>query len=69
MAVKGYNVISKNLSKLNEGQNTLTSVINGIPKSFTANVENGVVRSINMYPGISNRITTNPIINLGNLTW
>jgi hypothetical protein len=57
------------LSKLANGENTILTNINGIPKTFKAFVNDGNVQSINMYPGVSNRTTQGTIINLGNIKW
>jgi len=69
MATNGYNLINQNLSKLANGENTILTNINGIPKTFKAFVNDGNVQSINMYPGVSNRTTQGTIINLGNIKW
>lgn len=43
--------------------------INGIQKSLIINVHNGQIRSLNLFPGYSNRPTANPIIIFGELKW
>lgn len=48
----------------------MQGTINGIQKTIMVNTNNnGLIRSINFYPGYSNRIPQNPIINYGNLHW
>ena len=69
MASKAYELVTQNLSKMTSGNNTMNVIINGIQKTIITNVENGAVRSMNMYPGISQRITDGTIINLGNVKW
>ncbi|WP_238387346.1 hypothetical protein [Sphingobacterium olei] len=64
-----FNLIEKNISKLKPGDNTLIGTINGIQKSFKAFVKDGEIMSVNMYPQISNRITTGEIIKFGNILW
>lgn len=69
MTSKGMNLVESNLHLLKAGDNTLTGNINGIQKSFKAFVQNGKVMSVNMYPGVSNRVTQGTTINFGNVTW
>lgn len=69
MSSKAYNLVSKNLGKMANGNNTMHMKINGIQKTIMTNVQNGAVRSMNMYPGVSNRVTQGNIINLGNVRW
>jgi hypothetical protein len=68
MAAKGYDLVKQNLSKLQNGDNTLSAVINGIEKTFRVNVENGTVRSINMFDGPSPRVL-GVKIDLGQISW
>jgi hypothetical protein len=69
MSSKAYNLVSKNLGKMANGNNTMHLKINGIQKTIMTNVQNGSVRSMNMYSGVSNRITRGNIIKLGNVRW
>ena len=69
MASKGMNLIEQNISLLKAGDNTLVGSINGIQKSFKAFVKDAKIMSVNMYPGVSNRISKGTIINFGNVTW
>lgn len=69
MTKKAFNLVGKNFSKLASGDNTMHVVINGVQKTIMANVKNGVVRSINMYPGVTNRVTQGAVIDLGKVTW
>jgi len=62
-------LVTKNLSKLSSGNNTMHVTINGIQKTIMTNVANGTVRSVNMYPGVSNRVTQGTVRNLGNVKW
>ena len=68
-ALRVIDLVSKNLSRLKTGDNTLYVVINGVQKTIKAFVEKGVVISINIYPGVSNRVTQGVIIELGKLIW
>lgn len=63
MASKGLNLVEKNMSLLKEGDNTLIGNINGIQKSFKAFVKDGKIMSVNMYPGVSGRVTQGTTIN------
>jgi hypothetical protein len=69
MASKGMNLVEQNMSLLKAGDNTLIGNINGIQKSFKAFVQDGKIMSVNMYPGVSNRVTQGNVINFGNVTW
>jgi len=69
MASKGMNLVERNMHLLKAGDNTLIGNINGIQKSFKAFVQDGKVMSVNMYPGVSNRVTQGTTINFGNVTW
>ena len=69
MASNAYNLVEQNLSQLATGNNTIRVTINGIEKTIMANVQGGAVRSINMYPGISTRITQGLTIDLGKIAW
>lgn len=66
---KTMDLVTNNRPQFNEGNNILQGTINGIPKSITVNVNNGIVRSVNLYPGYTNRISVNPTINFGELLW
>ena len=61
--------VIENRTYLREGNNTFQGTINGIPKSIIVNVENGRIRSLNLYPNYSARKTDNPIIYFGNIKW
>ncbi|MEQ2955425.1 RHS repeat-associated core domain-containing protein [Phocaeicola massiliensis] len=70
------NVIMENQQFLQQGDNTLVGKINGIDKSIKVNIENTTIRSINLYPGVSNRgltggkqVLQNPRINFGSKKW
>lgn len=54
---------------LKAGTNIFHRKINGIEKSIIVNLHNGHIRSLNMYPGYSQRHTLNPIIKFDNLRW
>jgi hypothetical protein len=69
MAANGMKLIEQNASLLKAGDNTLVGTINGKSKSFKAFVKDGEIISVNMYPGVSNRITQGPVINFGNVIW
>ena len=69
MASKGMNLVESNMHLLKAGDNTLIGNINGIQKSFKAFVQDGKIMSVNMYPGVSNRVTQGTTINFGNVTW
>ena len=69
MASKGMNLVESNMHLLKVGDNTLIGNINGIQKSFKAFVKDGKLMSVNMYPGISNRVTQGTTINFGNVSW
>jgi hypothetical protein len=69
MASKGLNLVEQNMSLLKAGDNTLIGNINGIQKSFKAFVQDGKIMSVNMYPGVSGRVTQGTTINFGNVTW
>ena len=69
MASKGISLIEEHISMLQPGDNTLVGYINGIQKSFKAFVKEGQIISVNMYPGVSNRVTQGTIINFGNIKW
>ena len=66
---KSNELIMNNRYKYTEGDNTMTGKINGIEKSYKVYIQNGTIKSINMYPGVSNRITTGNVIRYGNLNW
>ncbi len=57
------------MSLLKAGDNTLIGKINGVEKSFKAFVKEGMILSVNMYPGVSKRVTKGTIINFGNIKW
>lgn len=61
--------VVRNRLNIKEGSNTFQGNINGIQKSIIINVNEGQIRSLNMYPGYSNRPTRNPVINFGKLKW
>jgi hypothetical protein len=63
------NLVKQNAALLKAGDNTLIGNINGIEKSFKVFVQNGKIISLNMYPGVSGRVTKGVIINFGNITW
>jgi len=69
IAINTYELLSRNLSKLSNGNNTMHVTINGVQKTMMANVENNVVRSMNLYSGTSKRLTKGQIIKLGEVTW
>jgi hypothetical protein len=69
MASKGLNLVEQNMFLLKAGDNTLIGSINGIQKSLKAFVKDGIIMSVNMYPGASNRITQGTTINFGNIKW
>ncbi|MCD2421589.1 hypothetical protein LQ567_02375 [Niabella pedocola] len=69
MASKGLNLVEQNMPFFEAGGNTLIGNINGIQKSFKAFVQDGKILSVNMYPGISNRVPHGTVINFGNVTW
>lgn len=69
IATKAFDVIKQNQALLKVVDNTLTGTINGIEKSFKAFVKDSKIISVNMYPGISGRITQGTIIDYGNLIW
>ena len=69
MTSKAYNLIEQNMALLKVGDNTLIGNINGVQKSLKAFVRDGKIMSINMYPGISNRVTNGSIIKFGNVKW
>lgn len=53
-----------------QGDNTLIGKINGLDRSVKVYLDNNTVKSINLYPGISNRGNLkNPIINFGEVKW
>ncbi|MBP1617274.1 MAG: wapA 1 [Bacteroidetes bacterium] len=66
---KTNKLIMENRTKYIEGDNTMIGKVNGIEKSFKVYVKNGEIRSINMYPGLSNRQTSGGIIKYGNIKW
>ncbi|WP_319802353.1 RHS repeat-associated core domain-containing protein [Flavobacterium sp. N502540] len=66
---KTSETVTKNFSKLKNGDNTLHVIINNVPKTIMVNVNNGAVRSINMYSGVSNRVTQGVVVNLGKVKW
>lgn len=69
-AVKTYNTLLSNASKLKIGDNFLFNKINNTQKTITANIsEEGVLRSINLYPGVSNTTRITNKINLGKVPW
>ena len=51
------------------GDNTFKGNINGLNRSFKVFYENGRIRSINMYPNISNRITKGALYDFGKIKW
>ena len=61
--------VIENRTFLREGSNTFQGTINGLPKSIIVNIENGQIRSLNLYPNYSARKTHNPIIYFGNIKW
>ena len=69
MASKGMNFVESNMHLLKAGDNTLIGSINGIPKSFKVFVKDGKIMSVNMYPGVSNRVTHGTTINFGSVSW
>ena len=69
MASKGISLIEDHMALLKPGDNTLVGYINGIQKSLKAFVKDGQIISVNMYPGVSNRVTQGAIINFGNIIW
>lgn len=69
MASKGMNLVESNMHLLKAGDNTLIGNINGIQKSFKTFVKDGKIMSVNMYPGVSNRVTQGTTINFGNVSW
>ena len=69
MASKGLDLIEQNMSLLKAGDNTLIGNINGIQKSFKAFVKDGKIMSVNMYPGVSSRVTQGTVINFGDILW
>jgi RHS repeat-associated protein len=69
MAANGMKLIEQNASLLKAGDNTLVGTINGKSKSFKAFVKDGEIISVNMYPGVSSRVTQGTVINFGNVTW
>jgi hypothetical protein len=66
---KTAETVTKNFSQLKAGDNTIHIIINNVPKTIMVNVNNGSVRSINMFSGASNRVTQGTIINLGKVKW
>gem|GEM_PF-3558583 len=68
-AVKAYSLIKDNAAVLKEGDNTLNAVVNGIQVQFKAFMKDGVVQSMNAYPGISSRVTNGTLTNLGKIKW
>ncbi|HVI48129.1 MAG TPA: DUF6443 domain-containing protein [Chitinophaga sp.] len=69
MASKGLYLVEQNMSLLKAGDNTLIGNVNGVQKSFKVFVQDGKIMSVNMYPGVSNRVTQGSVINFGNVTW
>jgi hypothetical protein len=66
---KSNELIMNNRHKYVEGDNTMVGKVNGINKSFKIYIQDSAIKSVNMYPGISNRPTTGPVINYGNIKW
>jgi len=62
-------LVANKFSLMKNGDNTLHVVINGIQKTIMVNVNNGTVRSMNMFSGISNRATQGTVINVGKVKW
>lgn len=69
-------VVMENQQLLRQGDNTLVGQINGVDKSIKVYLDNTTIRSLNLYPGISNRgltggkqVLKNPIINFGSKKW
>lgn len=69
MATKTMNLVEINMGLLKAGDNTLIGNINGIQKSFKVFVKDGKVMSVNMYSGVSNRVTQGTTIEIGNVSW
>jgi len=65
--VKGF--VIDNQQVLQQGDNTFIGQINGFDKSIKVYLYGTTVRSMNMYPGVSNRISVRPPIKYGNLKW
>lgn len=61
--------VIENRTFLREGSNTFQGTINGLPKSIIVDVNNGRIRSLNLYPNYSARKTHNLIIYFGNIKW
>ena len=64
-----FKLIENNKSMLKTGDNTLMGTINGIQKSFKFFVKDGEIMSVNMYPGVSNRVSGGTTIKFGDLLW
>ncbi|WP_286862269.1 MULTISPECIES: DUF6443 domain-containing protein [Sphingobacterium] len=64
-----FKLIENNKSMLKAGDNTLIGTINGIQKSFKAFVKDGEIMSVNMYPGVSNRVSDGVIVKFGDILW
>lgn len=55
---------------LRQSDNTLIGKINGLDRSVKVYLDNNTIKSINLYPGISNRGNLkNSIINFGEVKW
>lgn len=65
------NFVIERQAELRIGDNTFVGKINGFDKSIKVYVnENHVIQSMNLYPGVSNRINLkNPIVFFGNIKW
>lgn len=61
--------VIQNQDALRQGNNTFAGEINGVQKSIKVYIENTTVKSINLYPGVSNRVTINPTIDFGKVHW
>jgi len=64
-----FKLIESNKAILKPGDNTLIGTINGIQKSLKAFVKDGEILSVNMYPGVSTRISDGGIIKFGDVLW
>ncbi|NDV80281.1 hypothetical protein [Dysgonomonas sp. 511] len=63
-------VVYNNINNLQPGSNTMQGTINNIQKTIMVYTDrNGVIKSMNFYPGYSSRVPQNSIIMYGNLRW
>ncbi|WP_167554263.1 hypothetical protein [Sphingobacterium sp. CZ-2] len=69
MVENAFKLIESNKAILKPGDNTLIGTINGIQKSLKAFVKDGEILSVNMYPGVSTRISDGGIIKFGDILW